>query len=168
MKPVLALLPTVEITQKIFLFRKYCVDNNLAQIDPRLKVLPHLTLVYIENSIDTSKLKFLAQSLGKKSIPPIALPIADIQSWDNKISLMFNKKLLAEQIISLQSQYDEVGIQYEKVNWNLLDMKIVRQVLPNQIENVKEIVKLKFLKTIVFDNRVLLDDDGKEILDEPE
>ncbi len=165
MKPVLVLIPTEEIAKKIFSFRKYCVDNNLSQIDSRLQVLPHLTLVYAKNDVNAFKLKTLIQNLEKITFSSIALPIVDIQSWDNKISLMFDQTSIIEQIVNLETQFSEVNILYEKVNFDLRDMKIIRQILPDQIEFVKKLIESDFPKIIVFDKRILLNEEGEEILD---
>lgn len=112
MKPIFALLPTDEITQKIYDARSKLIKRGWGIESERTQVLPHLSVAYLMEINDHTVINKLKSDLVVQ--PPkfetITLDVARVRTWSNKISFMFDNKPVRRLVSELEALLSKYGI----------------------------------------------------------
>lgn len=116
MKPILALLPTDEITRKIYQLRNELINRGWGVESDRIRALPHLSLSYLKEIDDNTVVERLKRDLANTftKFEPVTLNVVKARTWSNKISLMFDNKPVRKLVIELETLLGKYGISDSK------------------------------------------------------
>lgn len=163
MRPTLALLLNKKYTLNIFNARKQIVDAKFGKYDTRSKVLPHITIIYFEESLTKEKIEKIIQQLNNLQIKHlISLNVTEITDWGHKIVAMFDASLLqnikdeAEKlIIRTKIKYN---VEYKKTYGDTIGdhMKLARQIFPNKIDKTINLLQNTLPSKVNFERIALI------------
>jgi hypothetical protein len=123
MKPIFALLPTDDITKKIYELRSELIKNGWGAESERTQVLPHLSVAYLMEINDHSVVDELKSNLVVQ--PPkfeaITLDVIKVRTWSNKVSLMFDNKSVRGLVSVLEALLSKYGLSDSKNYLNQLN-----------------------------------------------
>ena len=166
MEPYLITIPNVLTIKKIFDLRRKLVGLGCGLPDPRAKVLPHVTIVYIEEkNLTLEQNDLLVKKLSELSFSKsIKLKVKEIVNWEYKIVSLFDTTPIRELVTSSEKLFKEIRIKANEDYKNLVGnhMKVVREIKPEKVQQVLRLIKLKFPKEIIFDRVAYINKYGGE------
>lgn len=112
MKPIIALLPANDITQKIYQVRGELIKKAWGVESERTQVLPHLSVSYLTEINDNSVIERLKGDLANQfpKFETVTLDVVKVRTWSNKVSLMFDNKPVRELILKLETILSKYGV----------------------------------------------------------
>lgn len=169
MKPNLILLPTNEFIQNIFNLRKQIVEIGLGENDPRINVLPHSTILYIEEDLTKEQINKIIQQLDKLQIhKPIVLGISKITNWKHKVIAMLDTSPLENLKNEIETLLNKTNIkfnnEYKKDYGDTIGnhIKLARQIYPNKIKEAINMFQKNLIKEISFERIAFIDYETEE------
>lgn len=112
MKPIIALLPTDDITQKIYQIRSELIKKDWSVKSERTQVLPHLSVSYLTEINDSSIIEGLKGDLTNQfpKFDAVTLDVVRVRTWSNKVSFMFDNKPVREFVLKLETLLSKYGV----------------------------------------------------------
>ena len=162
MNPFLVITPDKDTIDLIYKIRKELVEKQFGIVDSRAKVLPHITLTYIEEELTKEKIEAVINSLIKMDLPKsFQINVKEIVNWDQKIVAMFDPSALNQLVENFKLVFKGLSIKansnYEGLYGKTIGdhMKIAREVklekIPIALELIQNTFPNKFnLETVAF------------------
>lgn len=112
MKPIFALLPTNEITQKIYWLRSELIKKVWGTESERTQVLPHLSVSYLTEINDNTVIDRLKNDLDDHfpKFEAITLDVVRVRTWSNKVSFMFDNQPVRGLVSELEALLCKYGL----------------------------------------------------------
>jgi len=162
MNPFLVITPDKDTINLIYKIRKELLEKQFGIIDPRARVLPHITLTYIEEELTKEKIETIINNLNKVNLPKsLQIGIKEVINWDQKIVATFDPSVLNQLVEDFRLVFEGLSVKvnsdYEELYGKTIGdhMKIAREVKPEKMSIALELTQKTFpkkfnLETVAF------------------
>jgi hypothetical protein len=129
MKPIFALIPSDDITQKIYQIRSGLIRSGWGVESERTQALPHLSVSYLTEINDNTIIEGLKSDLAKQFLKfeAITLDVVRVRTWSSKVSLMFDNKPVRELVLKLEILLSRYGVSDSQNYLNQLNQSEAEQ-----------------------------------------
>lgn len=159
MGPILVLIPEQKIIDEVFKIRDFIVSNNWGGADPRIDTFPHVSLVYSNLEVGDLNQIITDCKINFTDDISIRLEISKFESWENKISAMFNPISIAKLAEEAAKIFERNGLLDKTTRPSEIGdhMKIARHLYEDRIDEVVDYLKQNFPKRVLFNRIALID-----------
>jgi len=158
MNPFLVIIPNTEACNLIFKLRDRITDEGFGLIDSRKKVIPHITITYIEEELTKNQIDDLIKNLDSVVLPKeLSLDLINVTNWDKKAVALFNPSDLSKIVDNYRKVFNDlsikVNIDYENAYGKTIGdhMKIAREIKPEMAEKALNLIKSTMPQQISFE-----------------
>lgn len=158
MNSFLVITPDKDAIDLIYRIRKELVEKQFGNVDSRARVVPHITLSYIEQELTKQQIETVINSFKELDIlKSLEIDIKEVVSWDQKIVTKFDPSLLEPWVENFRQVFErlsiKVNLNYEELYGKTIGdhMKVARCIKAEKMDSAIKFVKDSLPKKIIFE-----------------